>query len=72
VRIAVISDTHMPRGGRVLPPACVERLRAADLSHREDRGVPGISAGPAWFLLAWRTFLVLMAIFGLIVIVANR
>jgi putative phosphoesterase len=31
VQIAVISDTHMPRGGRVLPAACLERLRAADL-----------------------------------------
>jgi putative phosphoesterase len=31
VRIAVISDTHMPRGGRALPPACMERLRGADL-----------------------------------------
>jgi putative phosphoesterase len=31
VRLAIISDTHMPRGGRALPPACVERLRAADL-----------------------------------------
>jgi putative phosphoesterase len=29
--IAVISDTHMPRGGRRLPDACVERIRAADL-----------------------------------------
>src|SRR3954470_1345943 len=29
--IAVISDTHMPRGTRVLPDACVERLAAADL-----------------------------------------
>src|SRR3954452_18656494 len=29
--IAVISDTHLPRGGRQLPNACVERLRAADL-----------------------------------------
>ena len=29
--IAVIADTHMPRGGRRLPEACVERLRAADL-----------------------------------------
>jgi putative phosphoesterase len=29
-RLAVISDTHLPRGGRTLPPACVERLRAAD------------------------------------------
>jgi uncharacterized protein len=31
VLIAVIADTHMPRGGRRLPTACVERLRAADL-----------------------------------------
>jgi len=31
VLIAVIADTHMPRGGRRLPDACVERLRAADL-----------------------------------------
>jgi hypothetical protein len=31
VRIAVISDTHMPRRGAILPPACLERLRAADL-----------------------------------------
>jgi len=29
--IAVISDTHMPRGARRLPEACVERIRAADL-----------------------------------------
>jgi putative phosphoesterase len=29
--IAVISDTHLPRGGRALPPACVERIRRADL-----------------------------------------
>ena len=29
--IAVISDTHLPRGGRRLPEACVERIVAADL-----------------------------------------
>jgi uncharacterized protein len=29
--IAIISDTHMPRGPRRLPDACVERLQAADL-----------------------------------------
>jgi putative phosphoesterase len=29
--IAIISDTHMPRGGRRLPDACVGRLREADL-----------------------------------------
>jgi putative phosphoesterase len=31
VEIAIISDTHMPRGGRVLPAACVRRLARADL-----------------------------------------
>jgi uncharacterized protein len=31
VRLAVISDTHMPRGARALPVACRERLAAADL-----------------------------------------
>ncbi len=29
--IAVISDTHLPRGSRRLPEACVRRLEAADL-----------------------------------------
>jgi uncharacterized protein len=29
--IAVISDTHLPRGVRRLPDACVERIAAADL-----------------------------------------
>jgi putative phosphoesterase len=31
MRIAVVSDTHLPRGARTLPEACVQRLRAADL-----------------------------------------
>jgi len=31
VHVAVIADTHMPRGSRRLPDACVEHLRAADL-----------------------------------------
>jgi putative phosphoesterase len=31
MRIAVVSDTHMPKGGRALPAECVERLRAAEL-----------------------------------------
>jgi putative phosphoesterase len=31
MRIAVVSDTHMPKGGRTLPPECLERLAAADL-----------------------------------------
>jgi uncharacterized protein len=30
VRLAIISDTHMPRGPRALPAACVAELRAAD------------------------------------------
>ena len=29
--LAVISDTHLPRGARELPEACVEHLRSADL-----------------------------------------
>jgi putative phosphoesterase len=29
-RLAVISDTHLPRGGRALPAACLERLQSAD------------------------------------------
>jgi uncharacterized protein len=31
VRIAIVSDTHMPRGGRRLPEECVARLARADL-----------------------------------------
>ncbi len=31
MQIAVISDTHLPRGSRRLPEECVDRLRAADL-----------------------------------------
>jgi len=31
MKIAVISDTHLPRGTRALPTDCIERLRAADL-----------------------------------------
>jgi putative phosphoesterase len=30
-RVAVISDTHLPRGGRGLPDECVRLLRGADL-----------------------------------------
>jgi putative phosphoesterase len=30
VRLAIVSDTHLPRGKRALPAACVARLRAAD------------------------------------------
>jgi putative phosphoesterase len=31
VEIAIISDTHLPKGLRRLPERCVDRLRAADL-----------------------------------------
>jgi putative phosphoesterase len=30
MRLAIIADTHLPRGRRALPAACVERLRNAD------------------------------------------
>ena len=32
MRLAVIADTHLPRGRRRLPDSCLERLRTADLS----------------------------------------
>ena len=31
MRAAIIADTHLPRGSRSLPRACVARLRSADL-----------------------------------------
>jgi putative phosphoesterase len=31
VVVAVISDTHLPRGSRAIPAECLARLRAADL-----------------------------------------
>jgi putative phosphoesterase len=31
VQLAIIADTHLPKGARRLPDSCVERLRAADL-----------------------------------------
>ena len=30
-RVAVVADTHLPRGGRRLPAACVRELERADL-----------------------------------------
>ena len=30
MRLAIISDTHMPKGRRALPVACLERLAASD------------------------------------------
>ena len=52
--IAVLADTHMPKGGRVLPPRCVELLREAEaVLHAGDffalatlREVEALSPGP--------------------------
>jgi uncharacterized protein len=45
VLLAVISDTHLPRGNRALPEACVARLRAADLIlHAGDLVTAGVLA----------------------------
>ena len=30
MRLAILSDTHLPKGRRALPPACLKRLAAAD------------------------------------------
>jgi uncharacterized protein len=41
--IAIISDTHMPRGARKLPEACAEHLRAAKLIlHAGDVSTAGV------------------------------
>ena len=41
--IAVIADTHMPRGNRRLPAECVERIRIADLLlHAGDIATPEV------------------------------
>jgi putative phosphoesterase len=41
--IAVIADTHMPRGRRRIPASCVERLAAADLViHAGDLDTVGV------------------------------
>lgn len=45
VLLAVISDTHLPRGSRRLPDACVERLRTADaILHAGDIATPEVLA----------------------------
>lgn len=31
MQLAILSDTHMPRGGRSIPAACVDRCRKADV-----------------------------------------
>ena len=41
--IAVIADTHLPRGTRCIPDACVERLRGAELIlHAGDFTAPSV------------------------------
>jgi hypothetical protein len=45
VLIAIVADTHMPKGSRELPPQCVERLRAAELIlHAGDISTVGVLA----------------------------
>ena len=45
MRLAIISDTHLPRRTRELPEACVERLRAADaILHAGDFVEPSVLA----------------------------
>ena len=47
MRIAVVADTHLPRGSRAIPDACLELMRSADLVlHAGD-----LSAGRR----SWRT-----------------
>ena len=41
--VAVISDTHLPRGKRALPVECIDRMRAADLIvHAGDFTAPEV------------------------------
>jgi putative phosphoesterase len=43
VVIAVIADTHLPRGARRIPDACLEQLRDADLIlHAGDLAAPSV------------------------------
>lgn len=43
--IAVLADTHMPKGRRALPPECVERIRAAEaLIHAGDFSTASVLA----------------------------
>ncbi len=45
MRLAIISDTHLPRGRRRLPDRCVEELRAADrILHAGDVSTAAVLA----------------------------
>ena len=43
MRLAIVSDTHLPKGSRRLPEACVQRLRDADaILHAGDLATLGV------------------------------
>jgi putative phosphoesterase len=43
MRLAIVSDTHLPRGARVIPSACIERMRGADaILHAGDFMEPSV------------------------------
>jgi putative phosphoesterase len=43
MKLAIISDTHLPKGARRLPDECVARLQAADMIlHAGDLSVVGV------------------------------
>ena len=45
MRLAIVSDTHLPRGARVIPAACIERMRGADaILHAGDFIEPSVLA----------------------------
>src|SRR3954462_10386292 len=45
MRLAIVSDTHPPRGARVIPAACIERMRAGDaILHAGDFMQPEVLA----------------------------
>ena len=46
MRLGIVSDTHLPRSGRALPAACVERLAASDAI---------LHAGDLMELSCWRS-----------------
>jgi hypothetical protein len=45
MRLAIVSDTHLPRGARAIPAACIERMRGADaILHAGDFMEPSVLA----------------------------
>jgi uncharacterized protein len=50
MRIAVIADTHMPKGSRALSPRCVEVIRGTDLLlHAGDFSTGRLARLRGWF-----------------------